>query len=132
LKTSLGYEEGSSSGKPINEEPIKFFKCTTNNNNEPTGTKEDNQPHRLSKVKDTRTESVEQRSNVLVAKRRYHPRRNRFAQRRQPFARYKEFFHGYCFYCSNFGHKSINCSLRLRHEKLRFQRNKYFPQQIMI
>jgi hypothetical protein len=42
LKTGLGYEEGSSSVKPRNEEPIKFVKCTTNNNNEPIETKEDN------------------------------------------------------------------------------------------
>jgi hypothetical protein len=132
LKTGLGYEEGSSSGKPRNEEPIKFVKCTTINNNEPVGTKEDNQPPRTSKVKDARTEYVEQRCNALTAERRHQPGRNRFAQRRQPFPRYKEFFHGYCFYCSNFGHKAINCSLRLRHEKLRFQRNKYFPQQRMI
>jgi hypothetical protein len=76
LKTSLGYEEGSSSGKPRNEEPIKFVKCTTNNNNEPAGTKEDNQPPRMSKVKDARTESVEQRSNALTAERRHQPGRN--------------------------------------------------------
>jgi hypothetical protein len=36
LKTILGYEEVSSSGKPRNEDPIKFVKCKTNNNNEPT------------------------------------------------------------------------------------------------
>jgi hypothetical protein len=58
LKTGLGYEEGSSSGKPRNKEPIKFVKFTTNNNNKLAGTKEDNQPPRMSKVKDARTESV--------------------------------------------------------------------------
>ena len=42
LKTGLGYEEGSSSGKPRNEEPIKFVKSTTNDNNKPAETKEDN------------------------------------------------------------------------------------------
>jgi hypothetical protein len=87
LKTGLGYEEGSSSGKPRNEETIKFVKCTTNNKNKPTGTKEDNQPPRTSKVKDNRTESVEQRSNVLTAERCHQPRRSRFSQRRQPFPR---------------------------------------------
>jgi hypothetical protein len=46
LKIGLGYEEGSSSGKPRNEEPIKFVKCTTNKNNKLAGTKEDNQPPR--------------------------------------------------------------------------------------
>jgi hypothetical protein len=132
LKTGLGYEEGSSSGKPGNEEPIKFVKSTTNDNNKPAETKEDNQPPRTSKEKGARIESVERRNNVLSAERRHQQERNRFAQRRQPFSRYKEFFYGYCFYCSNFGHKAVNCSLRLRHEQLRFQRNKYFPQQRMI
>jgi hypothetical protein len=132
LKTSLGYEEGSSSGKPENEEPIKFFKSTSNDNNNPTKTKEDNQPPRSSKEKDARSQSVEQRSNVLTTERRHQSGRNRFSQRRQPFSRYKEFFYGYCFYCANFGHKAVNCSLRLRHEQLRFQRNKYLPQQRMM
>jgi hypothetical protein len=132
LKISLGYEEGSSSGKPGNEELIKFVKHTTNDNNKPTETKEDNQPPRTSKEKGARTESIERRNNALFIERRHQQGRNRFAQRRQPFSRYKEFFYGYCFYCSNFGHKAVNCSLRLRHEQLRFQKNKYFPQQRMI
>jgi hypothetical protein len=42
LKTGLRYEEGSSSGKSLNEEPIKFVKSTTNDNNKPAETKEDN------------------------------------------------------------------------------------------
>jgi hypothetical protein len=41
-------------------------------------------------------------------------------------------FYGYCFYYSNFGHKVVNCSLRLRHEQLRLQRNKCWPQKRMI
>jgi hypothetical protein len=122
LKTGLGYEEGSSSGKLGNEEPIKFVKSTTNDNNKPAETKEDNQPPRSSKVKDARSESVEQRSNALTAERRHQPGRNRFAQRRQPFSKYKEFFYGYCYYCANFGHKVVNCFVRLSHWKLRFQR----------
>jgi hypothetical protein len=127
----LGYEEGSSSGKPGNEEPIKFVKSTTNDNKKPTETKEDNQPPRMSKGKGARIESVERINNALSAERHHQQERNRFTQRRQPFSRYKEFFYGYCFYCSNFGHKAVNCSLRHRHEQLRFQRNKYFPQQRM-
>jgi hypothetical protein len=132
LKTGMGYEEGSSSGKPGNEEPIKFVKSTTNDKNNPAETKEDDQPPRTSKGKGVRIESEERRNNALSAKRCHQQERNRFTQRRQPFTRYKEFFYGYCFFCSNFGHKAVNCSLRLRHEKLRFQRNKYFPQQRMI
>jgi hypothetical protein len=124
----LGYEEGSNSGKPRDEEPIKFVKCTTNDNKKLAKTKEDNQPPGMSKEKGARTLSIEQINSVLPAERRYQHGRNRFAQRRQPFSRYKEFFYGYCFYCSNFGHKDVNCSLRLRHEQLSFHRNKYSPQ----
>jgi hypothetical protein len=113
MKIGLGYEEGSSSGKPGNEEPIKFVKSTTDNNNEPIETKEDNQPPKMSKEKCVRTESIERRNNALSTKRRHQQERNRFTQRRQSFSRYKEFFYGYCFYCSNFGHKAVNCSLRL-------------------
>ena len=116
MKTGLGYEEGSSSGKSGNEEPIKFVKSTTNDNNKPAKTKEDNQPPRTSKEKGARIESVEQRNNALSAKRRHQQERNRVTQRRQPFSRYKEFFYGYCFYCANFGHKAVSCSLRFRHE----------------
>jgi hypothetical protein len=60
LKTGLGYEEGSSSGQPRNKEPIKFVKSTTNDNNKPAETKEDNHPPRRNKEKGARTESVEQ------------------------------------------------------------------------
>jgi hypothetical protein len=91
LKTGLGYEEGSSSGKPRNEEPIKFVKSTTNDNNKPAETKEDNQPPRTSKEKGARTESVEQRNNALPTERRHQHGRNRFAQRRQPFSGTKNF-----------------------------------------
>jgi hypothetical protein len=67
MKTSLGYEEGSSSGPPRNKEPIKFVKSTTNDNNKPVETKEDNQPPRRSKEKAASTESIEQRNNALPA-----------------------------------------------------------------
>jgi hypothetical protein len=72
----LGYEEGSSSGKPRDEEPIKFVKCTTNDNNKPTETKKDNQPPRMSKEKGARTESIEQINSALPAERHYQHGRN--------------------------------------------------------
>jgi hypothetical protein len=88
MKTGLGYEEGSSSDKPRNEEPIKFVKSTTNDNNKPTKTKEDNQFPRMSEEKGSRTESIEQINNALPTERHHQHGRNRFAQRRQPFSRY--------------------------------------------
>jgi hypothetical protein len=132
MKIGLGYEEGSRNGKPGIKEPIKFVKSTINDDNEPVETKEDNQPPKTSKGKGARIESEERRNNVLSTKRSYQQERNQFVQRRQPFSRYKEIFYGYCFYCSNFGHKAVNSSLRPRNEQLRFQRNKYSPQQRMI
>jgi hypothetical protein len=59
LKIGFGYEEGSSSGKPGNGEPIKFVKITTNDNNNPVETKEDNQPPKVSKEKGVRIEYEE-------------------------------------------------------------------------
>jgi hypothetical protein len=131
LKTGLGYEEGSSSGQPRNKEPIKFVKSTTNDNNKPAETKEDNQLPRRSKEKGARTESVEQRNNALPAQGNHQHGRNRPAQRRQPFSRYQGFFYGYCFFCSNFGHKVVNCSLKFRYEQARHSRYRYLPQQRM-
>jgi hypothetical protein len=131
LKTGLGYEEGSSSGHPSNKESIKFVKSTIIDNNKSAETKEDNQLPRRSEGKSTRTESVEQRNNASSAQGNHQHGRNRPAQRRQPFSWYKEFFYGYCFFCSNFGHKAVNCSLRFRYEQSRYSRNKYLPQQRM-
>jgi hypothetical protein len=109
LKAGLGYEEGSSSDHPSNTEPIKFVKSTIIDNNHSAETKKENQPPRRNERKSTRTESVDQRN--------YQHGRNRPTQRRQSFSRYKGFFYGYCFFCSNFGHKAITCSLRCRYEQ---------------
>jgi hypothetical protein len=131
MKTGLGYEEGSSSGQPSNTDSIKFFKTTTKDNNKPPETKEDNQPPRRSKEKGTRNESVEQINSAPSSQGNHQHGRNRPAQRRQPFSRYTNVFYGYCFYCSNFGHKAVNCSLKFRHEQSRHPNNKYLPQQRM-
>jgi uncharacterized protein YutD len=85
----------------------------------------------MSEGNSTRTESVEQRNNTPFSQGNHQHGRNQPAQRRQSFSRYKYFFYGYCFYCSNFVHKDVNCSLRFRHEKSRQPRNKYLPQQKM-
>jgi hypothetical protein len=121
LKAGLGYEEGSSSEHPSNTKPIKFVKSTIIDNNHSAKTKKENQPPRRNERKCTRTESVDQRN--------YQHGRNRPAQRGQSFSRYKRFLYGYCFFCSNFGHKAITCLLRFRYEKSIYLRNNYLPQQ---
>jgi hypothetical protein len=123
LKTSLGYEEGSSSGQPRNKEPIKFVKSSNIDNSRSAETKKENQPPRRNERKSTRTESVDLRN--------YRHERNRPPQRRQTFPRYQYFFYGYCFFCSNFGHKAVNCSLKLNYEQSRHSRYRYLPQQRM-
>jgi hypothetical protein len=88
----LGYEEGSSSGKPRNKEPIKFVKSTTNDNNKPTETKEDNQPPRTSKEKGARIEFVEQINSAFPAERCHQHGRNRFLKEDNHFPGTKNFF----------------------------------------
>jgi len=131
FKIGLGYEEGSSSDQPSNKEFIKFVKSTTIDNNQPAKTKEENQRPRRSEKKATRTKSVEKINNTPSAQGNHQHGRNRPDQRRQPFSRDTNFYYGYCFYCSNFGHKAVNCYLRFSHEKSRHPRNKYLPLQIM-
>ena len=76
LKTGLGYEEGSSSGQPRNKESVKFVKSTTNDNNKPAETKEDNQPPRRSKEKGARIEPIDQRNNTPSAQGNHQHGRN--------------------------------------------------------
>jgi hypothetical protein len=129
LKYGLGYEEGSSSDHPSNIEPIKFVKSTIIDNNHSTKIKEDNQPPRRSKGKGARNESVEQGKNTPPTQGNHQHGRSRPAQRRQTFSRYKGFFYGYCFFCFNFGHKAINCSLIFRYEQSRYSTINHLPQQ---
>jgi hypothetical protein len=121
LKAGLGYEEGSSSDHPSNTESIKFVKSSTIDNSHSAEIKKENQPSRWNERKNPRTEFVDQKV--------YQHERNRPPQRRQTFSRYKNFFYGYCYFCSNFGHKAINCSLRFRYEQSRYTMNNYLPQQ---
>jgi hypothetical protein len=121
LKARLGYEEGSSSDHPSNTESIKFVKSSNIDNSHSAETKKENQPPRRNERKSTRTKFVDQKD--------YWHERNQPPQRRQIFSRYTDFFYGYCFFCSNFGHKAINCSLRFRYEQSRYSMNNYLPQQ---
>jgi hypothetical protein len=113
LKTSLGYEEGSSSDQPSNKESIKFVKSTIIDNHKSTETKEANQPPRRSEGKSTRIDK----------KQRYQKMEQQMLRRRPSF-KHQNFFHGYCFYCSNFVHKIANCQIKFRDMQLGRSRNK--------
>jgi hypothetical protein len=131
LKVGLGYEEGLSSDQPSNTKSIKFVKSTIIDNNHSIETEKDNHPPRRNERKSMRTEYVDQinNTNTSSSQRNHQHGRNRLTQRRQPFSRYKGFFYGYYFFCSNFGNKVVNCSLRFRYEQSRYSRNNYMPQQ---
>ena len=86
LKVGLGYEEGSISDHSSNTEPIKFVKSSNIDNSHSAETKKENQPPRRNEKESTRTDQ-----------RNYQHGRNRSAQRRQSFSRYKGFLYGYCF-----------------------------------
>jgi hypothetical protein len=121
LKAGLGYGEGSSSDHPSNTESIKFVKSSNIGNSDSTETKKENQPPRKNERISSRPEFIDQKD--------YWRDRSRPLQRRQMFSRYKDFFYGYCFLCSNFGHKAITCSLRFRYEQSRYTMDNYLPQQ---
>jgi hypothetical protein len=121
LKAGLRYEEGSSSDHPSNTKSIKFVKSSNIDNSHSVETKKENQPLRRNERKNTTTEFVYQKY--------YQHERNQPPQRRHIFSRYKDFFYGYCFFFSNFGHKAINFSLRFRYEQSRYSMNNYLPQQ---
>jgi hypothetical protein len=106
---------------PSNTESINFFKPSTIDNSHSAETKKENQPPRRNERKSPRTDFVDQKD--------YWYDRSRPLQRRQIFSRYKDFFYDYCFLCSNFGHKAMNCSLRFRYEQSRYSMNNYLPQQ---
>jgi hypothetical protein len=121
LKAGLGYEEGSSSDHPSNTESIKFVKSSKIGNSHSAETKKENYPPRRNERKSPRPEFIDQKD--------YWCDRSQPPQRRHIFSRYKDFFYGYCFLCSNFGYTAISCSLRFRYEQSRYIMNNYLPQQ---
>jgi hypothetical protein len=121
LKVGLGYEEGSSSDHPSNTKPIKFVKFSNIDNSHSAETKKENQPLRRNERKSIRTEFC--RSEKLSAwKKSTHSKKTIFFQ-------VQRIFLWIFFFCSNFGHKDINCSLRFRYEQSSFSRNNYLPPQ---
>jgi hypothetical protein len=60
---------------------------------------------------------------IPYKKQRYHNMEQQIP-RRSPSFRYQNLFHGYFFYCSNFGHKIANCQIKFRDMQLRRSRNK--------
>jgi hypothetical protein len=107
LKTDLGYVNGSS-----NKDPVKMikFQVTRQTDHESTLSPKANKDKMIPDKKQ-RDQNMEQQM-----------------PRRRPSFRYQNLFHGYCFYCSNFGHKIANCQIKFRDLQLRRSRNKQYLQ----
>jgi hypothetical protein len=108
LKTGLGYVNGSRSKQRESKEPVKMIKF---------------QVSRQSDHVSTMPPKANQDKMISDKKQRYQKMEQQMPRRRPSF-RYQNFFHGYCFYCSNFGHKIANCQIKLRDMQLRRSRNK--------
>jgi hypothetical protein len=108
LKTSLGYLNGSSNKEPEIKEPIKMikFQVRRQSDHESTMSPKANKDKMIPDKK-KRDEKMEQQMS-----------------RRRPSFKYQNFFYGYCFYCSNFGHKIANCQIKFRDMHLGRSRNK--------
>jgi hypothetical protein len=108
LKTGLGYVNGSRNKHPERKEPVKMikFQVSRQSDHESTLSPKSNK-EKMIPDKKQRDQKMEQQM-----------------PRRRPSFRYQNFFHGYCFYCSNFGHKIVNCQIKFRDMQLRRSRNK--------
>jgi hypothetical protein len=108
LKTGLGYVSGSSSKQPERKEPVKMIKFRVRRQSDHVSTL----PPKTNKDK------------MIPDKKQRYQKMEQQMPRRRPSFRYPNFFHGYCFYCSNFGHKIANCQINFRDMQLRRSRNK--------
>jgi hypothetical protein len=108
LNTRLGYVSGSRSKQPKRKEPVNMIKFQVSRQSDHVSTL----PPKANKDK-----------MIPDKKQRYQKMEQRMPKKRPSF-RYQNFFHGYCFYCSNFGHKIANCQIKFRDMQLRRSRNK--------
>jgi hypothetical protein len=108
LKTGLGYVSGSSSKQPESKESVKMIKFQVSRQSDHVSTL----PPKANKDK------------MIPDKKQRYQKMEQQIPRRRPSFRYQNFFHGYCFYCSNFGHKIANCQIKFRDMQLRRSRNK--------
>ena len=108
LNTSLGYVSGSSNKEIDIKELVNMIKFQVSRKSNHVSTL----PPKANKDK------------MIPDKKQRHHKMEQQMPRRRPSSRYQNFFHGYYFYCSNFGHKIANCQIKFRDMQLRRSRNK--------
>jgi hypothetical protein len=108
LKTGLGYVSGSSNKQSKSKELVNMIKFQVNRQLDHVST----------------LPPKDNKDKMIPDKKQIYQKMEQQMPRRRPSFRYQNFFHGYCFYCSNFGHKIANCQIKFRDMQLRRSRNK--------
>jgi hypothetical protein len=108
LKNNLGYASGSNNKQTESKEPVKIIKFQVNTQFDHVSTL----PPKANKDK------------MIPDKKKGYQKMEKKIPRRRPSFRYQNLFHGYYFYCSNFGHKIANCQIKFRDMQLRRSINK--------
>jgi hypothetical protein len=114
LNTSLGYVNGSSNKQLERKELVKMFKFQVSRQSDHESTLS------LKYNKD----------KMIPDKKKRDQKTEKQMSRIRPSFKYQNFFYGYCFYCSNFGHKIANCQIKFRDIHLGRSRNKQSLQHI--
>jgi hypothetical protein len=107
IKTGLGYESGSSSSQSEKKESTKMIKFQVS--------RQSDYDHTLqTKVNKDELNSEQEQSQQKL---------KQPISRGRSIFRYQNLFYGYCYYCSNFGHKAANCGIKFRSMQLRRSQN---------
>jgi hypothetical protein len=109
LNIGLGYVSGSSNKQIERKYLVKMIKFPFSRQSDHVSTL----PPKSNKEK------------MIPDKKKRYQNMEQQMSRRRPSFRYQKFFHGYCFYCSNFGHNIANFQINFRDMKLRRSRNKH-------
>jgi len=112
LKIGLGYVSGSRIKQTESKEPVKMIKF---------------QISRQSDHVSTLSPKYNKDKMIPDQEQRYQNMEQQIPRKKQ-FFKYQNFFHGYYFYYSNFGHKIANCQIKFRDMQLRRSRNKQYLQ----
>jgi hypothetical protein len=103
LKTDLGYLSGSRNKQLERKEILNMIKFQVSRQSDHVSTL----PPKYNKDK------------MIPDKKQIYQKMEQQMPRIRASFRYQNFFHGYCFYCSNFGHKIANCQIKFRDMQLR-------------
>lgn len=113
IKSGLGYEQGSSNSSSENKGITRVINFQSSKQSEFT--------------KSAISNKAETSKNNLKAREHEEGIQNKvtrqYTPRRQTRYMYQNFFNGYCYCCSNFGHKAANCKFNFRNRHQRISSN---------